>query len=490
MIVLLALISCADKSADGVQALSPTDEFDSEFDLRIDVYPPAQLPDGRSLDLLEQSFRGVGASTGWDVSLPLEDAVNIGGTLSGFVVNKTADVSVPGEETRVPGYFEAFVPDTIMSRQVATDDEGDFRTELVPSEGYTFAWIPDNSIELPFLVTTDEDIHAALDLSVTLDEGLPLYGRITHGADEEPPPYGTVVQAFDPESGIGGPVVLAEPDGDFLLRVYPGDYELVVWHSENPFFPTQRFDVWVQAADGFNQDVHYDTLTTQTVYGDVVDEQDSPLSNVLVRITSTDLDGTPEGELVVETETDGFGSYLARLVSGTYDIEFVPPYESELGPSRVLGFEVLEEGELEPATLASRPLVQGTVVGTDGSPVGGTLVRAMEEAFYGYVYETTANDDGLFVLPVSSGTLMWTFQPPADANLATTFVRAEPTALLDSGQVELAAGELITGDVSWNGEAVPFAVLDIRDSANRLFATGATDADGHFSVRVDVEGGR
>ena len=47
MIVLLALISCADKSADGVQALSPTDEFDSEFDLRIDVYPPAQLPDGR-----------------------------------------------------------------------------------------------------------------------------------------------------------------------------------------------------------------------------------------------------------------------------------------------------------------------------------------------------------------------------------------------------------------------------------------------------------
>ena len=192
----------------------------------------------------------------------------------------------------------------------------------------------------------------------------------------------------------------------------------------------------------------------------------------------------------METETDGFGSFLARLVPGTYDFEFIPLYDSSLGPMQMEDVEILAEGELASAVLSARPSVQGTVIGPDGAPVGNTLVRATEEDFYGYVYETTANEDGLFILPVAAGALMWTFQPPADALLATTFVRSDALSLLDNGQVELSEGELIRGDVSYEGEPVPFAVVDIRDSENRLFATGATDADGQFSVRVDVAGSR
>ncbi|MCP4919111.1 MAG: hypothetical protein GY913_19575 [Proteobacteria bacterium] len=304
-LILGALVGCSDYDLGAEDAMleSGGQEFDADIDLRIDVYPPGVLGDGSSLDLLGQSFRGVGASTNWDVSLPLQDAVLINGELSGFIVNEHTAVGVPGHVERVEGVFEAVVPDTIMARSVATDVDGEFRLDVVPSDLYTLAWVPDAEYGLPFLVTTAEQLLEDTDLSVELDEGLALYGNVTYSDEGLPAPFGTVVQAVDVASGIGGPVAEIDASGAYMIRLYPGSYELKVWHPDNLFFPTQALSVSVGEADGTRQDVHYATLNTPIIVSEVRDDDGAPRPSVSIRLRSTEIADTPDASLVVETET-------------------------------------------------------------------------------------------------------------------------------------------------------------------------------------------
>jgi hypothetical protein len=488
------LVGCADygAGAEADEAPREADEWDPEQDLRIDVYPPATLPDGTSIDLLEQSFLGVSTQDGWSLDLPLQQAITVRGALTGFEVNETADVSVPGEETRVRGFFEARVPGTILARTTQTDADGEFRLDLVPSASYQLAWIPEDPSLLPFLVTTDEILEADTDLSVALDAGLALYGQVTSGDDGLAIAPGAVVQAVDAVTGIGGPLASVGPDGRYRLRVYPGDYELRIWKPDNAFFPSQSLPVTVAEAEGLEQDIFYDTLSMPTVFGEVRDADGSSRANVSVIIRSEELTGTPFGQVEVETNTDSNGLFQARLIPGSYTIEFVPDYDSPWGPTRVSRIEVGETGaEVPTVELQARPPVQGTVVSEgDGLPIAGVLVRAEELGYHGYVYETVSNDDGLFVLPVSDAELLWTLEPPRDSGLATTFLDRPAGQLLEDGQVALSVGQEVTGTVTWNGEPVPYATLDVRDAEDRLFGTATTDLDGGYVVRIDPDGVR
>ena len=487
-----SLVACSDMelhTGEDAAEIS-AQEFDADIDLRIDVYPPGVLGDGSTVDLLDQSFRGVGASTGWDVSLPLQDAVRLNGELSGFIVNDHTAVGVPGHVERIAGVFEASVPDTIMARSVATDADGEFRLDVVPNAAYTLAWIPDAQYGLPFLVTTSEELLSDADLSVELDEGLLLYGNVTYGEDALPAPFGAVVQPVDLATGIAGPITDVDASGAYFVRLYPGDYELRVWHPDNLFFPEQSLVVSMGEADGTRQDVHYATLNTPTVVSEVHDEDGAPRPSVAVRIVSTEITGSPDASLVVDTETGPNGLFAARLVPGVYDIQLIPSYEAQVGPTLIEDVVIESDSDLGVVTVPWRPVVEGAVVGPQGAPVPNTLVRASETGFDGFVYETTTDETGQFVLPVSDDLLRWTFEPPADAGLATTFVDADPTDVLVDDRVEIAAGERITGTVTWRGEPVPYAVVDVRDDQDRLFATASTDADGVFEVRVDVSGGR
>lgn len=487
---LAGLVACADYELGAEQAdASSVEEFSADVDLRIDVYPPSVGADGTDLGLLPQSFRGVGASTGWDVSLPLLDPVRLNGGLTGYVVNETADVAIPGDAQRIRGVFEAHVPDTIMARSVATDIDGEFRLDVVPNDDYTLGWIPEAQYGLPFLVTSADALQTDTDLSVELDAGLPVYGRVTHSDDGLPTPSGTVVQPIDVRTGIAGPITEVDASGEYAIRLYPGDYELLVWHPDNLFFPEQRVALNVADADGRRLDVHYSTLSTPTLVSEVHDADGVPRANVSVRIVSTSLQGTPDGSLTVETETGPNGLFAARLVPGNYVIELIPGYEAAVGPVRFEDIDIRTDMDLGSLTVPARPTVEASVVGPTGAPVPDTLVRAQERGFYGYVYETTTDELGEFALPVADTDLVWTFEPPAAAGLATTFVTGGPEAV-DQDRVDIAEGELITGTVTWQGDAVPYALVDVRDDEDRLFATASTDADGIFEIRVDVTGGR
>ena len=448
-------------------------------DLRIDVYPGSNLGDGT---LPAQSFRDIGADGAWDVSLPLRQPVAVYGVLEGLDVNPTADIGVPGEQVRVQGTFKAFVPGTPMAVSVDTDDDGEIRDVLlVPSSDYTLAWVPNQPAELPFYVSTGEILEEDTDLSTALDYGLPLYGRVIA---EDAPLLGATVQAVDVETGVGGPIVEVGADGTYMLRVYPGTYELHVDHVAGVHVPRQVLPVAVWDAEGTEQNVEYATLDTHTVDGVVRAADGQPLGNVLVRFTALQIYGATAGQLTYEATSDGNGNYLARLVPGRYQVEYMPATGSLFGPQLIEEFELTDELSLETVDLDERPSVKATVTDPNGEPIPGVTVRARELGFSGDTFEAVTTDDGSFVLSLSNTQMAWTFVPPNEVRAAIGHGEAPPD-VIDGGTVQLNEGQLITGHVSFDGEPAPYTLIDVRDGEDRLYGSALTDGEGNFEVRVD-----
>ncbi len=482
LVTALMAVGCGELSdaEDGTARGDTATGFDATLDgLRIDVFPGSNISDGT---LPAQSFRDIGADGAWDVNLPLRSPVRIHGTLTGLDANPTADVGVPGEqEVRVLGTFKAFVPSTPMAVSQDTDEDGEVREVLlVPSADYTIAWIPQDPAELPFYVSTGEVIEADTDLSVALDYGVPLYGRVFA---EGSPLEGAMVQAVEPTTGIGGPVVEVDPDGSYMLRVYPGEYELHVTHR-GIYVPTQVLPVLVDDAEGTEQNIEYTTLSTYTVDGVVRDAENRPLDGVTVRFTATTVFGAPAGRLVYEATSNQNGDYIARLVPGRYQVEYMPRAESSWGPAMTQELLVEEEAQLPSVQLQSRPQVGALLTGPDGSPISGATVRAAELGFSGHVFESTTDGEGRFVLAASDTTLAWTFVPPSEVAAAIGHAEATPDAI-DGGAIALSEGQLITGHVSFDGEAASYTLIDVRDSDDLLYGSALTDGEGNFEVRVD-----
>ncbi len=486
LLFMLPLLGCYEFSLNGTEDMAApatdTGGFDVTLEgLRIDVFPGSNLS---AEGLPAQSFRDIGADGDWDVNLPLRDPVLVRGVLTGIDVNPTADVGVPGsQEVRVEGTFKAFVPSTPMAVSVGTDGDGEIRNvELVPNASYTIAWVPQDPAELPFYVSTDEVIEEDTDFSIALDYGLPLYGQLIA---EGTPRSGSTVQAIDVATGIGGPIVEVDAQGRYMLRVYPGEYELRV-RDPDITVPDQVLPVSVYSTEGTKQDIEYGTLETNTVDGNVRSVDGAPMKDTTVRFTALTIYGAPAGQLVYEATSNENGDYLARLVPGRYQVEYMPPAESEYGPIVTAEIEVQAVLQLSEVTLPLRPTVSTSLMGPDGLFIAGATVRAKELDLSGHVFETSTDEEGLFTLAVSDTTLAWTFVPPNDVVAAIGHAEATPGAL-DGGTISLNEGQLITGHVSYSDQGAPYTLIDVRDSEDRLYGSVLTDGEGNFVVRVDPD---
>ena len=484
--LFLTLSLLATGCYDQEDALGATDLADtaSGFDatlegLRIDVFPGSNLADG---NLPAQSFRDIGADGAWDLNLPLREPILVHGGLTGIDANPTADIGVPGEDVRVLGTFKAFVPGTPMSVSIDTDEDGEVRdVQLVPSADYTIAWVPQQPSELPFYISTGEVLEQDTDLSVALDYGLPLFGQV---AVAGAPLQGALVQAVDVETGIGGPIVEVDHDGRYMLRVYPGQYELRVTHSTGAHIPTQVLPIAVWDAEGTEQDVEYSTLDTHRVDGVVRNADSVPMADVLVRFTAVEVYGASAGRLTYEATSDGNGNYLARLVPGRYSVEYVPSRGSAWGPRVSTELDLREETGLAPVVLDARPVVKASVVDPTGAPVAGATVRARELGFDNDTFEAVTDETGGFEMALSDTTFAWTFVPPAEISAAIGHGEGTPD-VIDGGTINLHEGQLITGHVSFNGDPAAYTLIDVRDSEERLYGSALTDGEGNFEVRVD-----
>ncbi len=502
LIALVALLGlgCADYALSAAEDSrdSAASDQDDTLSLRIDVYPSDELASdalAEGVSLMAQSFHLEDRELDALGTLLLQAPVTFEGFVTGFeAYPSTAEVGVPGDEAvPVEAELRAYVPGTPMGRTVVSDGEdGSYTLQITPSErDYELAVVPRDPVLLPFLVEPElvVDANDGGPLDFQLDYGVPLYGRITQG-DVSGALEGLVVRAVDVETGVAGPDAITATDGTYQLRVSPGTYWLEVDGDAGSHLPQMTLLAEVVDEDaGLRLDVAYGAAAPVTVDGGVTDAAGQELGDVLVRFTSEYLPDHPDGSFVVETTTGSNGRFSMRVVPGDYRVEFIPSYAGSVGPMAWPETVELYEGytELGDAAgivLEDRPVVRTTMNDVDGHGAANVIVRAQELSFDGYAYSTVTGNDGSFSLGVAEGGLSWTFTPAVSAQGAATFWTATADEVAGAGEVELEQGLTVAGDIAFEDVPAAFMPFDVRDSSDRLYATGMTDIDGRFSLKV------
>ena len=474
---LTALTGCSGESMlddnGGLQEVGDEATADGAA-LMLDVFPS----DYSHPDLMPQSFPLTGDEE--SVALYVDTPVTVYGELTGFTPNqRSAVTSVPGRASHLSAEIVAEVPGTPMTANLRTED-GTFELEILPGQAYELAFMPDVDEDIPFLVEHAATFSGDTRLDTYIDYGVPIYGLVTDDAGQ--PMSEVEIRLVDPVSGLAGQPVTSDAGGAWSLRALEGSWDVVIdGGTTRPWLPTWTHELVVDAElEEERLDVVYGRGDPLRASGRVVDADGDPLEDVRVRLTSLELADT-DGELVAETETDGNGSFSARVVAGTYQVELIPPYVGDAGP-RLLeqAWQVDEHEDLGTLFLDERPLAQGVVRTPEGEPVVNAVVQATEIGFDGYIYEARTGADGAFELPAAEGELRWVVHPPEDLDLALThFLLATD----EVEELELVLGQPLSGCISSDGGALAYTPVDVR-RGDEVLGTTTTDDEGCFAERI------
>jgi hypothetical protein len=495
----LLVVGCAEFSVANEDVAAGGGQDDT-LSLRIDVYPSNDLASERldeGVSLMEQSFRLENEELDALPILQMKAPVVFEGLVIGFEAYPTnAQVSVPGmEAVPVEADIRAYAPGTPMGRTaISSADDGSFQLQLTPTDWtYQLAVVPRDPATLPFIVEP-EFLVTALDdgdLNFELEYGVPLYGQITQG-EAATALSGLHVQAFDIDTGIGGPIVETDEDGIYDLRVYPGSYWLKIDGDAAAHLPDKTLLAEVgDSQDGLRLDTSYGASAPITVLGEVQDADGRPLQDVQVRFTSVEIYDDPGAEFEVAVTTGGGnGAFSLRLLPGQYTVEFIPPYDEDIGP--LLWPEIVELTETytelngtDPIVLEGRPVVEQQIFRSGGDALSGVIVRAVELGFDGYAYTTVTGENGYFSLDVAAGDLQWSFSPSQSADGTATFLQQTAEELQSLEKIVLPEGLTVRGCIQYEDIVAAYMPLDVRDSDDRLYATSMTDILGCFSVQID-----
>jgi hypothetical protein len=483
----LILSGCRDAGlSEGNSDTAWLPEFDGSTPfLRVDVHASA----AGAGDLLDQSFL---LTDGVDehLSLSLATPIKLTGTVTGLVGTPyPSDVDVPGAEGPVEAVVLARVPGTLMSYAVSTDADGSFSMRIVPASGYEMATVPSANPNLPFLIESGSTFTEDTNLQIRLgwENSLPVYGQVLDASGVAV--QNVPVRLVEPVTRIAGPTVYTDTWGVFNLRAHPGDYTLEIIGDPHRALPmlTRQISLFGDAAEGLLIPVtQYQNIDQATVSGEITGPSGYPSSSVVVRLRSEEVFGMPNAEMVAETTTGSNGRFSIRVAPGKYSVEFIPPHEGQNSPLALDEAVSLEAGfvELPAVVLRERPTVQARVLDAEGRPLAGALVRARELAFNGDTFEVYTNAAGEFKLDVSESFLQWTLIPTSPFDGAITNFDAWPQDL-DGGNLALEEGVPLSGCTGWQGEAVPFVLIEVRDRLGALYGSALTDEKGCFRMRVD-----
>lgn len=487
---LLALFTgCSSMDAD-LGMTGDGGDLDTGFDqdetsLRLDVFPSDATP-----DLLPQSI-SLGDGTDWTgLSVDVRPSVRVSGLVTGFQAtpyfSSFSDPTVPGEDdVPVAARIDVHKEGSVAGATATTDDSGLFEVIVPAADGYDLVVVPVESALLPFEVRTILLLAGDLELSdLYLDYGAPVWGQVTRS--DGTPVTDATVHLVDSESGATGPVALVDDEGRYLLRAYPGDYQLVVKGDVASADPTVVVEAVVEDDDGVRVDVDLGPAYRHGVRGELVDEAGQSLGRVddyVVRLTSIAL-GDIDGELVYETDADREGRFSAEVMAGEYLLEVIPAYDAGMSPlsQRVTVSDAdINLGDL---VVPGRVSWSARIYDPQGAPAPDVLVVAREIGFDGYTYSATSSVDGLLSIELPATAVELTLTP-ADDRSAITHITYDPASARDS--LELASGTTVSGTLEARGEPVPYALVEIRDQDGRLYASGLSDGDGGFRFRVESE---
>lgn len=452
--------------------------------IRIDVLPAGDAP------VLPQSLV-FGGEVWTDLALDLAPTMVWSGTVTGFVANPF-DITVPGEAS-VP--VDATVEALVVGQRggaAGGTDRGDFSLRVPASDGYRISIIPEGLGALPFLVVSDFDLSRdRRNDSVDLGAGQPVYGQVrqSDGTTLPKPAQAWLVDAL---TGVAGPRADLDSSGHFLLRALPGSYAVVVQgRFDSSYLP--RLDAAVEVGEDEPVQVDIDAGLVQAVRVDclLVGANGEPVEDrdVAVRFIAESLDAAA-GTASVLVQPIGDGVVFADLLPGTWTLEVTPPFDADGtdSPLRVEGIVVGEaDTDIGTFALPGRVPVGGVIRSyADGEPLGDVLVTAREVGFGQNAWSTRSDASGRYALTVPDVALDVTFSPASPQNTTTWQSVTDPREL---GDVRLVAGQPVSGVVSFGGEPLSYAVVEVRDGVTGdLYGTSFTDSEGGFAVRIDHQG--
>jgi hypothetical protein len=486
--VLLALLpGCAEdyltmKGGDTAHQEPPNEAVEDY--LRVDVFPSDANPTLQpETHILDETWEGL--------AIDMAGPASLSGEVVGYDAAPWYAVEVPGSTVPVKARVSLSKPGTIMAASVTSDADADgaFSLRLPSSSGYVFSVVPLEPALLPMLVEQDYLLAADhIGERIDLGYGAPVFGRVLDDAGQTFPGLSTTVRVREPETGIESTPVAVDETGAFQLRVQSGtSYEIILAGSVGDIVPTYRQTVMVENEDGAQIDFALGSLEPVEVSGRVLaDDGSVAVSNATVRFTALELRDHPGGELVVDDVTSSRGEFRVALLAGRYKTEFIAPVSWELSPA----LETVDIAAGSPVQDLDQRLealspVSCQVLGPTGRGLAGVSVVATEEGFDGYTYTTITAEDGRFALDVPATKLHFALTPP-EGEAAVTYLEVPvedfpPIIMLDQGDV-------ISGTVQHDGEPVAWALIEVRNSEEQIYATTLTDEDGGFEVRVHWEG--
>jgi hypothetical protein len=499
-LVLLAAACSGDDAVDNDASFEgETPPPADSVSLRIDVIPSAMREDtdDTSFRALPQTFlpRDLSGTNLGVGTLELIPPQIQSGTVVGFLTNPQI-ANLPGSVEPVDATVWMRAPGTVQSVFGLTGPTGAFDLWVIPRAEYRLEVVPTNPL---FPVwSTDLSIGAmTVDQDIDLGMGVPIYGKVSSLSG---PLVGAHVYAVDAEGLTSSPAITDE-FGIYQVRVTPGTWAVVCAGRELGLDPTLTFPT-VEVGDvGANVDVTYPTtLDTVLADGRLVASSGAGVTGITVRFVAESLEGfetvgVENGRPAVvswvsEAPVSTNGTIITRLLGGTYTIEVLPPAVDsgpDFSPLRLTGVAI-EENPTQLPTLTVNPLVTvtGRVADESGGHIPDAVITCVEDAFDHRFWTTVAGADGRYVINLPEVQVTCDVAPPAGFALASTRVAFQPGEVREM-DFTIPAGVSVTGMVTIDGEAEPFALVNIYDPSERLLGFGLTDDAGLFVVPVDLE---
>lgn len=452
--------------------------------IRIDVLPAGDAG-------VEAQSLVFGGQVWTDLSLDLAPTMVWSGSVTGFVANPF-DITVPGE-ARVP--VDATVEALVVGQRggaAGGTDGGSFSLRVPAGDQYRISVIPEGVGALPFLVTSDFDLSRdRRNDTIDLGAGQPVYGQVRQ-SDGSTLPKPAQAWLVDSLTGVAGPKADLDSSGHFLLRALPGSYDVVVeGRFDSSYLP--RLSASVEVGEDEPVRVDLDAGRVEAVRVDclLVGANGEPVEDrdVAVRFIAESLDAAA-GTATVLVQPIGDGVVFADLLPGTWTLEVTPPFDADGidSPLRVEGIVVGDaDTDIGTFALPGRVPVAGVVRSyATGEPLADVLVTAREVDFGHNAWSTRSDAGGRYALTVPDVALDVTFAPASPQETTTWQSVTDPREL---GDVRLVAGQPVAGVVSFGGEPLAYAVVEVRDGVSGdLYGTSFTDSDGGFAVRIDHQG--